>query len=196
MGEFFVYSFFFGMLFFLLPVFVNLEIYMIPLENRVWFSLGTYRIFRLFGGYLQLDREGVALHISKKKAFFFPFDKMTDARKKFEITQGFQLWEFRQVIETGGLDSPYCVLAAAAIQSVSGTVFSILQTQFPFVNLKNSVLLRENAALKITVRTTVVFNGLVIAIAITKKILEAIINWIRKKRSTRFSKKQPNSSRA
>ena len=34
---------------------------------------------------------------------------------------------------------------------------------------------------------------LVLTLAITKKILEAIINWIRKKRSEAFLKKQANN---
>ena len=178
MGEFFVYSFFFGILFFFFPVFATLEAYVDPTENRAWFSLSAYNIFKVLGGYAQLNRDGIAVHLTKKM---------------FEVTQGFQLWKFHQVIETGKLTSPYSVLTASALQSISGSIFSYLQTRYPFLSLKNSVLLREDNCLKVTLKTSVVFNGLVIAIAVTKKLLEALINWIRRKKSTRFSKEQPNS---
>ncbi len=193
MGEFFVYSFFFGTLFFFFPVLVTLETYIDPIENRAWFSLGAYRIFKVFGGYAQLTRDGAAVHLSKKKAVFLPFAKMSDTKKMFEITQGFQLWEFHQVVETGKVTSPYSVFTASALQSLSGGIFAYLQMRYPFLSLKNSVLLREDACLKITLKTSVMFNGLVLAIAIAKKLLEAWINWIRRKKSTRFSKKQPNN---
>ena len=133
------------------------------------------------------------MHLSKKKAVFLPFAKMSDTKKMFEITQGFQLWEFHQVVETGKVTSPYSVFTASALQSLSGGIFAYLQTRYPFLSLKNSVLLREDACLKITLKTSVMFNGLVLAIAIAKKLLEAWINWIRRKKSTRYSKKQPNN---
>ena len=193
MSEFFVYSFFFGILFFFFPVFATLEAYVDPTENRAWFSLSAYNIFKVLGGYAQLNRDGIAVHLTKKKAVFLPFAKMSDTKKMFEVTQGFQLWKFHQVIETGKLTSPYSVLTASALQSISGSIFSYLQTRYPFLSLKNSVLLREDNCLKVTLKTSVVFNGLVIAIAVTKKLLEALINWIRRKKSTRFSKEQPNS---
>lgn len=192
MGESFVYLSFIGALFFLFPICVGVDFFLSPIDNRSYFAVDLYKV-KVFGGYAQLDKEGIAVHLTKKKAVFIPFDKMTDTRKKFEITQGFQLYSFRQVVELGGLSSPYCVLAAAALQSVSASIFSVLQTQFPFLNLKNNVLLREGTRLKITFRASVFFNGLVLTIAFTKKILEGIIKWIRKKRSIRFSKEQPNS---
>ena len=192
MGESFLYMFFIGNLLFLLPIYVGLDVYVDPMVNRAWFSLDLYRM-KVFGGYAQLDKDGVAVHLTKKKAVFLSFDKMTDTRKMFEITQGFQLYSFRQVIEMGGLSSPYCVIAAAALQSVSATVFSVLQTQFPFLSLKNNVLLREGNRLKVTFHASMFFNGLTLSIAFTKKLLEGIINWIRRKRSTRFLKKQPNN---
>lgn len=193
MGEFFVYSFFFGILFLFIPVFATLETYIAPTENRAWFSLGAYGIFKVFGGYAQLNRDGIAVHLTKKKAIFLPFAKMSDTKKMFEVTQGFQLWKFHQVIEMGKVTSPYSVLTASALQSLSGSIFSYLQTRYPFLSLKNSVLLREENCLKITLKASVVFNGLVIAIAITKKLLEAWINWIKRKKLIRFSKKQPNN---
>ena len=189
MGEFFVVAAFTGTLLFLLPVFLRTDVYLDLFENRAWFSVYLYGFIKLFGGYAELNREGIAVHVTKKKAFFIFYNKMGDTRKQFEITQGFQLWRHHQIIETGGVNTPVTPLAASFIQSASGAVCSYLQTRYPFISLKNSMLVTENASFKLTTQTTVVFNLLVVVIAITKKILEAIINWIRKKRSIRYSKK-------
>ncbi len=193
MGEFFVWSTFAGFFFTFMPIFLWLDAYVDIPKNRAWFSLSAYRYLKLFGGYGQLDREGIAVHLTKKKAVFIPFDKMADTRKKFEITKGFQLWRFCQTVETGGADAVYGIFIAAFLQSLGGGTFAYLRTKHPFLTLKNDTLLAENACLKFSIETATVFNGFVLGTAIIKKALEALINWIRKKRSTASLKKQLNS---
>lgn len=196
MGEFFVYSFFFGMLLFLFPVFFFTDIYVDVPENKCWFSLSLYKHFKIFGGYAQLEPDGIALHLTKKKAVFVPYAQMTDTRKKFEITKGFQLWRFHQIVETGGADTVYGIFIAAVLQSASSAAFSVLQTKHPFLSLKNSTLLGEKTTVKITLEAALVFNGLIVTIALIKKLLEAIINWIRTKKLIASWKKRQNSSQA
>ena len=193
MGDFFVWSTFAGFLFTFLPVFLWLDTYVDLSKNRAWFSLSLYRHFKLFGGYGQLDREGIAIHLTRKKAVFIPYDKMADTRKKYEITKGFQLWRFRQTLETGGAESIAGIFVAALLQAVGGGSFGYLRTKHPFLQLKNNTLLGEKPCLKLTLETATVLNGFVLGMAFTKKALEALINWIRKKRSTAFLKRQRSS---
>ncbi len=192
MGEVFIYGTFFGVLFMLLPVFVTVDFYVDLGEKTAWFSVSLYRYFRLLGGYLQPVWGGIAFHI-KKKAIFLPYQNMSTAKKKFEITKGFQLWRFHQVIETGGANTPYGVLVAAFVQSVSAGIFSVLRTRHPFLSLKNSLLMTNRSELKLSAQTIVVFNGFVLSIALTKKITEVFLNWIRKKRFTKYSKERQNN---
>ena len=188
MGEFFVYSVFFGTF----PIFVNADSYLDVRENKAWFSLGIFGL-RLLGGYAELKKDGVAVHFTKKFAVLIRYDKMADTRKKFEVTKGFQLYRFRQVLETGGSESPYGALLAGGLKAASAAAFSVLNTKHPFLVLKSSTVLTEEPCLKLSVRTVTVFNGLILAVAFSKKILEAIINWISKKRSTASWKKQRSS---
>ena len=190
MGELFVISFFLGMLFFLFPVFVYTEGYLDIRENKAWFSIRLYKRFKIFGGYGQVGKEGIALHLTPKKAVIFYYDQMGDTRKRFEITDGFQLYRFHIIVETGGSQSPAGVLIASALQSIGSATFAVLRTKHPFLSLKNGTVLTEQPCLKVSLQTVTVFNGLVISMAFAKKILEAFINWIRKKRLTASSKKQ------
>ena len=193
MGEFFVYSAFAGTLLTFFPVFLWFDAYVDIRQNRAWFSVSAYRHLKIFGGYGQLDREGIAIHLTEKKAVFIPFDKMGVMRKRFEITKGFQLWRFRQTVETGGAESVYGVFLAAAIQSLSAGSFAYLRTKHPFLSLKNSTWLAEEPCLKLATETATVFNGFVVAMALSKKLLEALLNWIRTKRLTASWKKQRSS---
>ena len=194
MGEFFVYSFFFGMLFFFFPVFFFVDGYLDVKERKCWFALSLYKYFKVYGGYAQLIKDGIAVHLTKKTAIVVSFsDMLTSGRKKFEVTKGFQLYRFHQILEVSGAQQPYGVMIAAFIQMVSAQVFSVMKTNHPFVSLKNSTVLVHRPTLKITLQAATVFNGLVLSMALTKKILEAIINWIRKRKSTASWKKQPSN---
>lgn len=193
MGELFVYSFFLGIFFFLFPVFVYIDAFVDVRENKCWFALSLFKYFKIFGGYIEIKKPGIVFHLTKKKAVILPYKELAPMRKKFEVTKGFQLYRFHQIVETGGEGKPLGVFIGAAILSASGQVFSVLHSLHPFLSLKNGVLLTDHADLKLTFQTVTIFNGLILSIAIGKKILEAILNWIRKKESTASWKKQPSS---
>ena len=193
MGEFFVYSFFFGILFFLFPIFVYVDAYVDVKENRCWFSLSFFKYLKVFSGYMQLHPDGLIFHLTKKTAIILPYKQMMGMRKKFEITNGFQLYRFHQIVEAGSPDKISGIVLGAILHSISGQVFSVMQTNHPFLSLRHSTLLSGSGEIKITINTAFVFNGLILSIAFTKKLLEAIINWIRKKRSTASWKKQHSS---
>ena len=193
MGELFVYSLFFGVLFFFFPVFVYVDGYADVAENKAWFALCLFRRLKVYGGYGELRREGVALHLTEKKAVLVPYATMPDTRKKFEITKGFQLWRYHQIVEVSGADRLYGVMLAAALQSAGAAAFSVLKTRHPFVSLKSNVLLTEQAALKISVQFATVFNTFILTLALIKKGLEEILKWIKEKRSTASWKRLPSN---
>ena len=193
MGEFFVWSAFLGTLLFLFPVFVGFDPYINVRENKAYFALSVFGL-RVLGGYGELYRDGAAIHLTKKFAIFLPYDKMRDTRKYFEITDGFQLYKFHQIVETGGADSIYGILLATLLQAGGGAAFAYLRTKHPFLSLKNGTVLADETCLKLTVETVTVFNGLVLTLAIAKKALEALLNWIRSKKLTASWKKQQSNS--
>ena len=194
MGEFFVYSFFFGMLLFFFPVFFYVDGYLDARERKCYFALSLYKHIKIYGGYAQLIRDGIAVHLTKKTAVVLSFkDMMTSGKKHFEVTKGFQLYRFHQILEVSGAERPYGVMLAAFIQMVSAQTFSVLKTAHPFLSLKNSTVLVHRPTLKVTLQASMVFNGFVLSMALTKKLLEAVINWIRKRKLTASWKKQPSN---
>ncbi len=193
MDEFFIYGTFFGLLLLFVPVFVYVDFYADARGNKLWFSVSLYRFLRVFGGYGELRKDGIAVHLTKKFALFLPYDDIIKKRRKFKITKGFQLWRLHQIIEIGGVGKIYAVLVAAAIEGAFGSVYGFVRTRYPFVSLKNSAIFSEEPCLKVTNQTAVAFNGLVLAVTLAKITLEALINWIRRKKSTASWKKQPSN---
>ncbi len=196
MGELFVYSAFFGALLFFFPVFVYVDAFADVRENKCWFALSLFKLWKVFGGYLQVKKEGIVFHLTKKKAVILPYQEMAPMRKKFEVTKGFQLYRFHQIVETGGEGEPYGVFIGALFMALGGQICSVLHTLHPFLSLKNGVLLTQTPNFKLTLQAVTVFNGLILSVAIGKKLLEAFLNWIRKKRSTASWKKRHSSSLA
>ena len=193
MGEFFVYSFFAGAALFLFPVFLYADLYGDLGCNRVWFCISLFHRVRLFGGYAELRAEGFLFHLTKKKAVLLPFTEFAAARKRFEITKGFQLWRYHQIVETDGADAPKGVVLGALLTIAAGTAFSVLKEKSAFLSLKSRSLLHHEPCLKIAIRTAVIFNGLVLALALIKKALEVFIEWMKRKRSTALWKRRQKS---
>ena len=196
MGEFFVYSFFFGTLLMLFPVFVDADIYLDARENRGWFSLSLYHFLRLFGGYAQLRQEGIVFHLSKKKAIVLPYGEMSNARKKFEITKGFQLMRLHQLLETGGAQNAKSILLAAILSALGGTAYAFLREKRAALSFQSRVIFYNRPCLKASIGVTAVMNGLVIGIALAKKTMEGFIKWMRKRKSTVSLKKLRKNLRA
>lgn len=193
MGELFVYAFFFGALLFFLPIVLVVDGYLDWRTNKLCFSLRLYRHIKVHGGYAQLEREGVAIHLTRKKALIVPYARMTETRKKLAATKGFQLWRLHIVTETGGANAPYGALIAAAIQAGSSAFFQTLRTKHPFLSLRSSVLLSERKDVKITFESAVIFNGFILTIAAIKKVLEVIINWKRRKSTISLRERRTDS---
>ncbi len=193
MGEFFITFLFISVLLFLFPIYVRIDAYLDVKENKCWFAVSLYKHLKIFGGYGEVRKEGIAIHITKKKAILISYGKMTDTRKKFEITKGFQLIRFHTILETGGADTMPGVMLGAAVTALSGSIFSVLHTKHPFLSLKNNLLLTDRTCLKLSLQTDTVFNGLILTIALVKKLLEAWINWIRTKKSTALWKKRQSA---
>ncbi len=189
MDEFFIWGTFLGAFFLFVPIFVYADYYANAGANRLWFSLSLYGV-RIFGGYSELRREGIAVHLTKKFALLLPYGKIFDPHRKHVFAKAVRLWEFRQIVEIGGIDRIQAVLVAAAIGIPSGSIWGYLRTRYPYVSFKNSVVFAKERCLKLTCRTAIVTNLLSVSIALTKKLMEALINWIRTKKSTASWKRQ------
>lgn len=193
MGELFVWSTFLGALFFFFPVFVGFDVYTDVRENQASFALSLFGL-RVFGGYAELKKDGVAIHLTEKFALLLAYDRMGDTRKYFEITDGFQLMKLHEIVETGGADTVYGIFLAALLQAGGGAAFAVLRTRHPFLSLKNGTVLSDKPCLKISFESVTLFNGLVLTLALTKKALEAWLNWIRNKKLTALWKRRRQSS--
>lgn len=187
MENVYVYGAFINMLFLFFPIFLSLDAYVDITKNKTYFSVHLFKFFKVIGGYITLQKEGVAIHITKKKAIFVKYEDMQKERKKFEITAGFQLYTLRTSLEIGDEYFPAAGFYTAMFtQILSQILYPWITHRKDFMNLKNgTLLLHGDNAVKATVHLVTVFNQLTIVIALAKLILEAIINLWQKKKNTK-----------
>ncbi len=192
MDEFFVWGSFLGAVFFFFPIFVYVDLYTDVGANKAYFAFNLF-FLRIFGGYGELRREGVAVHLTKKFALLIPYSKIFDPHRKRVLAKSLRLMSFRGVLEIGGADRIQAVLLGAALDIPIGATYAYLRTRYPYVHFHSSVLFSKESCLKVTCRTGIVTNLFSVTISLTRKMMEALINWIRTKRST-ASWKRPQRS--
>ena len=67
---------FVGFLSFLFPIFLNVNAFVDGKEKKGCFGIYLFRFFKIYGGYATLYKEGIAFHLTKKKAVLLPYKEL------------------------------------------------------------------------------------------------------------------------
>jgi len=178
MENFIVISAFLSFTLFIFPIFITISA--VISGEKAAFSIYVFSVIKLFGGYVTFHKSGYAVHISEKKAFFVEYKKMNEERKKFAVTEGFQLFRLHLTAELNK-DSEAAIPFAVFFQSVIREIFARIRDEKRYLSLKSGVLLSAGKT-NITATTVTVFNGFAIARAAVKIITGSIITKIWRKR--------------
>ena len=159
MGGLFLFTKLFSILMIVLffPILISSSIHLDFNRKKYAFCLKLYEKIRIFGGYATLYSEGIALHVSNKKAILLPYKDLDANRKKFSFIKTFELISINTIIE-----SP-----AERLFSITSfrSVFNILKYFIP--KLKNcsvSIWISEKENLKINSQCTLFFNNFILLV--------------------------------
>lgn len=170
----------------LLPLFLTVDLFADIRMNKVFLSLRLFGLFPFVGGYMTMDKEGIYLHLSKKKAKCFLFSEMKEDKKGKIIAKAFLPLTVRSTVEIGYEDNPTALfLSGYLLQTLSAILYSVFARKMPYLNVRNGVILNEGrGGIKATVHAVTVFNLLTLSIALIKIILEEIVEllWQTKKK--------------
>lgn len=178
MENFIVISAFLSFTLFIFPVFVTVSV--IISGDKAGFSVYAFSFIKLFGGYVTLHGQGYCVHLSEKKAIFVEYNKMNEERKKFAVTEGFQLYKLHLTAELNK-SADYAIPLTVFLQSSLREAFSVAKRKRSYLSLKSGVLLSDGKAC-LTIKTATVFNFFVIVRAAVKIIMGRIITKIWKEK--------------
>jgi hypothetical protein len=179
-----VYGAFFGAILLFFPIFLSADVYFDVKQGKLFCALRLFGKVTVFGGYVTLEKEGIAVHISPQKALFFPFAEMEP--KRFEMTAGFQTYSLQTTIEIGYTEFPFAaVVATSLIETVTAALVPVVRSKKEYITVRNTVFLSRGQGVRLTAHYVTVFNQLTVIIAMVKFILEEIIQLWQAKKNTR-----------
>lgn len=157
------------------PIYLQTNAHYDMNRRKFCFSVNAYKKIKLIGGYATTYPGGVALHVSKKKAFILPYAQMNDKRKRFSFTKAFRLKSFVLTTESG---AEYLFLTAIT-QAVLRVVFFIKGGKKEGV--ENNLWLTDGDVLRVSMQSLVYFNLFILLRVFLKFCKEKIIELCRKK---------------
>ena len=177
----------------LFPMFLHVIVYVDAAQRKIYFSLHILRIFKVYGGYATLYREGIAFHLTDKKALLLPYAEMLETRNKFgfKITRGFYLYAFSSVAEIGAKSEPAAAILAAALLQAAGVIASeTVAKRKKCTSFKSDVIVYAGRdCVKASIRIILVFNFLAVILAAVKIILQTIVGKIHEYKHNRAKQK-------
>ncbi len=179
MENFFVVGCFISLFFLFFPMFTQLIVFFDINTGKLCFSLYLFKFIKIYGGYVTLCDKGLVFHLSLTNAVLLPWQEILAQKKKLEITKGFQIVEFSQIIELGnGINADTKILLSTVSTILSNIILSISKEKKNFIDYKSGTLLLHSAdKVKLNVSITAVYNGLVLIIALCKILIQKVINY-------------------
>ena len=157
------------------PVVIQTDFHYDINGKKAGFAVYIYKIFKIIGGYVQTYQGGLALHVSKKKAFLIPYSQMDSERKKFSFVRSFRLIAFTLTTETG---AEYLIPVSVAHTALR-TYF--LATGGEKDNVENNLWLTDGDVLRLSLHSAVYFTLFMLLCNFIKFLKEKIKILCRKK---------------
>lgn len=174
----FVILFFIGMLIFFFPIF--LETNVVIEDGRIMFSFYLYSFIRLLCGYVTFDKSAFTAHVSKTKAFYFPYNKMREEKALFDLLEGVQVMSVYVVAEVD-INKDYALPACVFGETALRYIFDKISSERPYMNLGSDLLISDKYT-TVAARATVLVNAFTLARVGLKMITGRIISAVWKKK--------------
>ena len=161
----------------LFPIAADLNFHLDAAERKLYFGILLYGNIRLFGGYMEPRREGIAVHLSQKKAVLFPYAQMLKTRPDLNKLHGFHLKEVLSVTETGAEAGD--LLLAALLLCIGNAAGAAVRER---CTVRSDVLI--STGFRLTARLKVEFTLFAVLVLLIKLALEAFVAWKEERKST------------
>jgi hypothetical protein len=159
------------------PIVFDLDAHLDVNQKKCAFAIFLYKKIKIFGGYAETYRGGIALHVSPKKAILLPYKEMNDHRKKFSFIKTFRLSELTITTETG---AEY-LLFVSILHTILRIYFFLIGGDKK--NIENNLWLTDGDVLRVSLNVTMFFNGYILLINFLHFLKEKLqILWQKKKK--------------
>lgn len=162
------------------PIYLQLDGHYDMNRKKFGFGVYLYKRLRVLGGYAGVYPGGIALHVTKKKAFLIPYAKMNSERKRFSYMRTFRLVSCVLTTETG---AEY-LLPVSYAHIIMRTYFFVFGGEKE--RIENNVWLTDGDVLRVSASIILRFNLFL--------VLKNVIKLIKEKIKTVWQKKSEKST--
>ena len=161
----------------ILPIFIKVWFNFSGKEKKLFFCITIFGFIKIISGYAEKIKEGIAVHISKNKAFIFTFKNIFDARNKVKPLKDYHVIRFESVTEIGSSSSSMLPLLVSYTASFIDNVLCwFLYNNKPQLHVDNKIFVFEGEdRFEIFCKFNVVLNALMLIISLIKILMEKLV---------------------
>lgn len=164
------------------PIFLTIKIRVNKGNNRLFYTIVIFGFIKLLNGYLELIKEGIAIHLTRYKAIIIPLKNIFEMRNKIKPLKDYHIIKFNIELALGLNNSLILPVSISFLLNyILQYVEWFLYNKKPYVKIDTNISLYENDNIAdLHVKATVVFNLMMVIISLIKigveKVFYAIKN--------------------
>ena len=163
------------------PIFLKAYLFYDKDAKKVYFLL-TIDKLSLIGGYGEKVKEGIALHLSEKKAVIVSLRSLVGMRSQFNLRKDYSIRKIRLITECGSEKIPQLPFFYALAGNIVAQTFGAVSyaTGGETVFSIDSLMYDGESIFKITLTIDAVLLLFTVCVTVAKILLRKIEEWIRK----------------
>ena len=160
------------------PIFINGDFHLSQDKLKLFYKIKVFGFITILKGYAEFIKEGIIIHLTKRKAIILPFENLFEVKRKVEPLKDYHLINFKLNVELGNEENILAPLTTAFIINYIYNYFKwFLHHKKPYFNSDiNIFVIDEKNVFEIFLKGTAVFNLLMILISLIKILAGKLIN--------------------
>lgn len=169
--------------FLFLPVFIKIGLVFSKTAKKLYFGIYLFGVFTVLSGYAELKKDGIYVHLSPKKAYYFAYKKLLSVKNSIKPLKDFQIIEVKTCIDLGSEWDFFNVLLFGYLHNLTTqTLKNFFCDRKPYLVLDNKINLTNENKCNFYAEIKVLFNFLLVILEIFKFLSEKIINVFRQQK--------------
>ncbi len=168
------------------PLFLSIKTVYCFKQKKLFFGVYLFSI-KILGGYVELVADGIAIHVTKKKAFLILYKNLIKMRVSVKPLQDYHFIKFKVYTDIGIKQNILPILSCVFFFDYvwqSATFF--LKTQKTYITFENNINVYEGEPrFNVYIDTTILLNVLMIMISLIKIFVEKIVYGISKRKQNK-----------
>ncbi len=158
------------------PIFLNGKLSLSKENKELKYSVKIFWLFKVLYGYFELDKEGIIIHLNKRKAILIEYNRLLSIRKKFKPLKDYHLLRFNSTLNIGISENELIIDITTFYSIITEILGEYFRFNKPYFKIQNTMNIYEGAnMLNLYFSAELVLNLLMVIISAFKIFMEKFI---------------------